>query len=262
MSGLLRSAESVPFRDFFLEVSKGHIRGHSHFHRFGLNEAIGNSFEDVWTASADMVYLETASTITVTSNNGADDIAGTGAQKVTLLMLDSAFNAFSEEVEMDGSGTVVTERTALRVLRVYVSQFGSGRANVAAIDITATTGGGVQAHIPLGENQTLMSHFTVPAGMTGYIVTMVGSVGKNDDAQIKLMQRDATQTNGGFRVARRVPVYQAPFQRELRLPIPIQEKTDVKAQAKAIVAGIQAGISYDMILVKGKYEAGEDILAL
>ena len=94
MSGLSRSAESVPFRDFFLEVSKGHIRGHSHFHRFGLNESVGSAFEDVWTASADMTYLATASTITVTSNNVADDIAGTGAQKIALLMLDSNFNAF------------------------------------------------------------------------------------------------------------------------------------------------------------------------
>ncbi|MGR3221311.1 MAG: hypothetical protein ACUZ8H_16060 [Candidatus Anammoxibacter sp.] len=235
--------------DYLFEIAKGSISNHSTFHRFGLNEAVGTDFEDVWTVSANIVYLTSASTLIVTSNNAQDAIAGTGAQKVTLVMLDANFIEFTEVLNLAASSTVTTTGSALRLVRAYVSQWGSGKENVAVLDITATTGGSTQGEIVVGENQTLMSHYTVPAGKTAYIFNFVPSVGKIDDAQCQLLRKDATVTNSGFIMVQRFPVYQNSYQKDLRIPLKFVEKTDIVVRAKSIVGGIQVGASFDMVIV-------------
>ncbi len=230
-------------------IARGRRLGKSTFVRFGLNEAVGTSFEDVWTVSTNLTYLTSASLLRLTSNAAADAIAGTGAQKVTIQYLDASFIQQEEELDLVASSTVDTSGTALRVVRAWVSQFGSGKANAADIDITAVTGGTAQGEIVLGENQTLMTHYTVPAGKTAYMMYLFASVGKGDDCQIQLIKKDATDANGGFRMAVRFPLYQNNYARESEVPLKFTEKMDLVIRAKSIGGGIQVGAGFDLIVV-------------
>ena len=254
ISGVGAATLADPFfpinSDFFLEVSKGGVVGHSSFHRFGLNESTGNSFEDIWTVSTNLTYLTAASTLTVTSNNAQDDIAGTGAQKVSLVFLDGDFIEVTEVVDLNGNGAVITTGTALRLVSASVSQWGSAPGlNVALIGITATVGATTQGEIATSDNQTLMTHFTVPASKTAYMISSFVSVGKGDDAQVKLLIKDATITNAGFITAVSFPLFQNNFEPNSRLPKRFTEKTDLVIRGKAGAGNIAVGAGYDLVVI-------------
>ena len=105
--------------------------------------------------------------MSVISSDAADDIDGTGAQKITIQGLDANWLPKSLEVDMNGTSETTVASTFIRVFRAFVTQAGSGEVNAG--DITLSIGGITVAKISADMGQTLMAVYTVPAGFTAYI---------------------------------------------------------------------------------------------
>jgi len=172
--------------DFFFEVSKGNVAGHSALIRFARIPATtgGSAQDDI--APFVLTYLTTASTIRIKAGgNAADTAAGTGAQSITVTGLDENYLPVTDVIATAGaSASTATTNTYLRVHSCYVTLVGSGEVNAAGITIEAVTGGTTQALIPAGEGQTEQMYNTIPAGKTGYI----------EEARISLIDQEGGAT--------------------------------------------------------------------
>lgn len=114
---------------------------------------VGSSdFEDLWTCATDLTYLTTASTLDVVSASALDiDTSGTGARKVVLTGLDQNYAPIQEIVNLNGTTTVTTTATFLRLLVAQIVDAGSGESPAGIVSITATTGGSDQGCIGQGK---------------------------------------------------------------------------------------------------------------
>lgn len=113
----------------------------------------------------------------VSSANANDTGAGTGAQKVTINYLTSAFVLKSETVTLNGVTPVNTVNTDIQYIEsIQVTQVGSGGRNAGVISLFQNTGGGGSAFatIAAGDNQTYWAHHYVPAGVTCYLLSVQG----------------------------------------------------------------------------------------
>jgi len=166
--------------------------------KFGYNENVGTSFEDVWVVGGNISFLSAADTMDVVSDDAADtNSAGTGLRKVRLQGLDGDYNFVDEVVDLAGTTPVTTTNSFIRVFRAFSVETGSGEVNAGVISITDTTGGSDQAQILAGDGQTLQAIYTTRAGYYGYVTGVAIGIGGDDVAITQLRTRAPTE---GFRV--------------------------------------------------------------
>jgi len=228
---------------FELQVSRGQIPGHYRLHKFGFNSLINENEETIWDAGGLYVYPSSAVKMTATSTDGAND----EDVQVTIQGLDADYNQISETVTLDGSGTQETNAFFLRVFRAFIagSQEPSGTINI-------TNTGTTYARITLGENQTLMALWTVPAGYTAYLfqkdVTCLTEA-NNKFGTIKLVTREF---GGVFRTKDKYSVQNGHTEISYFTPIPIPEKTDIEARAigSSSNAALHVSSSFDITYIK------------
>jgi len=137
---------------------------------------------------------------------------------------------------------------------------GSDNINNGVITATAATDGTVTAEIPVGLGQTLMCHYTVPAGKDGYITGIDCTVNKNggsspsvDIALYEHLWSGNTTTNGDGRFLHGYWGVRTGQGAALKVYKPykyISEYSDVWLRAGA-VAGTTPDVSasFDIILV-------------
>lgn len=163
--------------------------------KFGLNNAVNTTKEDIWDGGGVYEFPpDEGVACEVVSTLAADSLAGTGAQKVIVQGLDENFEEKQVEVEMTGL-TAVDIGIFSRVYRAYVTVSGTGGANAGVITVrnsAATTK--VYAQIAVGNNQTLMAIYTVPANTIGYLYSLTGCIlretSNNKAADVTLYYRN------------------------------------------------------------------------
>ena len=144
---------------FYLEVQQGKIPGYSMINKFGYNSSIGSgSFETIWETGNNYPWQSTAVTVDVVSDDTNDDVAGTGARTLRIQGLDGSYNLAEETVDMDGTATVTTTQTFLRVFRMSVETAGSSGNNEGTITVTYTGGSDVAATIDRKSTRLNSSH--------------------------------------------------------------------------------------------------------
>ena len=180
--------------DYFVDVARGLVTGHSLVHVFGENPDIDAGLEDLWGGGGDYTGFDatTAETVDVTSSSANDTAAGTGARTVRLYGLDGSLAEQTEDITMNGTSDVVSANTYLRLDKVMVLTAGSGGENAGAITVhQTTTTANVFAEVPAGFNHSMISAYTIPAGKTGFFldwfVEMAG--GNNASSQCRLRVR-------------------------------------------------------------------------
>lgn len=191
--------------DFGLAVAKGDLSNYEIRHVFGYNPDVDSGTEEtIWTAGGLYVHLDTPTILTVSSTSANDTSAGTGARTVYILGINSTGGEVSETVTLNGQTAVNTTHTYTEIQTAQVLTVGSGGQNAGSISLgTGTVTAGVPAniygHILAGENQSLMGHYTVPAGYTGYLISGNMSVGattagKNITGRLKVKQNGIIYT--------------------------------------------------------------------
>ena len=198
-------------------------------YKFGFNTTISTTQETVWDAGGIYSYPSAAGSVDVISTSAADDIDGTGAQKITLEGLDANYLPKTLEVDMDGTSNTVVASTFIRVFRAYVSQAGSSEVNAG--DITLSINGTTVAQISANQGQTLMAVYTVPAGFNAFITQWSFSSGAS--ASNKYLDGSLViRSNGGIlRTKARSTIQNTSFVQDLTVATKAYEKDDIEIRA-------------------------------
>lgn len=172
-SVLSRDFDSLAVRptDPDSETVLGLREGINPFLKFGYNEDVSSSGEEVIAHfGGTFTPLSTATTLTVVSSS-ANDVAttGTGARSLFIQGIDSDRRYQFEFVNLNGTSSVVTSNTWLGVNRIVVFSSGTGQTNEGDISCTATVGGSNQASIPAGTGVTQQAIYHNQDGHIGLI---------------------------------------------------------------------------------------------
>lgn len=244
-SSVTRWGRNEPFE---LQVSRNQIPYHKRVFKFGFNSDVDGTEETIWDAGGIYVYPSSAIAMTATTTAGtASDDNGV---LVTIEGLDTDYNEVSEEVTLAGAGTATTTQTFLRVYRAFVSgsQEPTGSINIA-------NGGTTYARITLGENQTLMALWTVPAGYTAYINNINIATGTANANQYITASFISREINKVFRTQLKQSIGRngvADF--VIEYPLPFDEKTDLEVRAKSSGSNDLVSADFSILYIKNNPE--------
>ena len=238
---------------FYLEVQQGKIPGYSMVNKFGYNSSIGSgAFETIWETGNNYPWQSSAVTVDAVSDDTNDDVAGTGARTLRIQGLDGSYNLVEETVDMDGTTVVTTTQTFLRVFRMSVETAGTSGNNVGNISVTYTGGSDVAATISPGNGQTLMCLYTIPAGYTGYLLSIDVSSGKDQEMDFKFIQRDNSVANAAFQTKQFLNVRGGQTTVIFNAINVIPQKSDIYVSGNAS-SNSSASASFDLLLVQDGY---------
>ena len=234
--------------EFYLQVARSQIAGHETNFKFGFNPDVDDALETIWTEGGLYSYLSAATILKVSSSSTDDTAAGTGARTVEIFGLDSNYNEISETVTLNGQTAVNTTNSYLRINRGIVKSAGSGGQNAGVIYAgTGTVTAGVPANkylsIAIGDNQTLMALWTVPAGYTAFLLqtdVTVATIQNNKYCTAKLVARPYGEV---FQVKDVFVKSQGSTTQVYSIPIRFDEKTDIEWRAIGDSAGADIAIS-------------------
>lgn len=153
--------------------------------RFGNLTAASTA--EVLVAARAYVEQSSQAQRSVVSTSTQDAPAGTGAKKVKITYLDSAYVLKTEEVTLNGTTPVNTVASDIRFIEKFeVSQ---GAAAAGAIKIMTTTGGGGSEFCGIGSgtNDAFLCHHYVQAGKRAWVLGWSATV--DDETKFKLLGR-------------------------------------------------------------------------
>ena len=147
------------------QVALGIVPGFTGFRKFGMNDSVAgtSTLQEVWPIGTPRTLPAAAAVCAVSSDDVNDDgsPASTGALTLTIEGLDANYLEISETITLNGTTTVNTTKSFLRINRAYVATSGSSKFNEG--NITITIGGATQAYVEAEEGQTHQCMYTVPA---------------------------------------------------------------------------------------------------
>jgi len=239
--------------NFLLELSRGNISGMSHVNKFGSGTVAGGADETIWdganlTGITGYTYMGSASTLYISSDNTNDD------QTYEVQGLDENWALQTKTVIANGFNFVAITGLWFRVFRVKNIGTTDNAGNIYISDDNTDVGGNgipdtlinVKAMIGIGNNQTLMSIYTVPAGKTAYIIQYLASVGKGDDVKATLWARNFGEV---FQLKDHHIFYQRMSVRTFSPYPSYTEKTDIEIKGQIGAAGGEISAGFELILV-------------
>ena len=226
----------------YLDVARLVIPNSKIVHKFGANFDIDQATdpESVWTGGGlyPWASLATPQTIYCISTSASDTAT------LTVEGLDANYNEQTESVTLTGTSAVVTTSTFIRVFRMTYED----GANVGTITARVTSGTGtVVAQIDVAYAQTLMAVYTVPAGHTGYMVALDGTIDSNKNCQILMYHRLFGKP---FRIAH-IAESSGHYRYDYHAPLRVPEKTDIDIRVNN-VSGNDSRVTanFDIVLIR------------
>lgn len=243
-----------------IQLADGDIDGVSHIEKFGMNVDVDSDKETVWDGGGIYTYIETAETLTVTSDNPADNPTGAGARNVEIQGMNQAGEVVVETVDI-GATTVAAFK---RVFRAKAVSVGTSGGNEGTISITSDDTSTVLAIIGIdgtgsnaaGRGQTFMALYTIPAGKTGYITQWTVGAGKqNTDAVAMLMTRDPNAAgNGAWNARDIITVSATTYAKNYNIPIKLNAGDDVEVRAYSTTNNSLVSSTFCIILIDNPVE--------
>jgi hypothetical protein len=185
---LTETVTNAMSQDFFVEVAKGNVDGHSTVHKFGAVTLTGTSLTPVCQGGFYRTP-QTGSTVEIVcwSDDANDTAAGSGAREITIEYLDSTGASQTGTIATAGTSESTESVTGVwRIVRAYVSSSGTYATQTAgsqngtitiAEDAAGAKTGNVWASLPeigtsgLATGQSLIGCYTIPLGKTAYILS-------------------------------------------------------------------------------------------
>jgi hypothetical protein len=236
---------SVVAQDYLQSLSEGDIAGHTPFIKFGYNDDVGATEEDIWTQGAVYAFPASAIQMEVVSANANDTVAGSGVQKVRVSYLDNTYASQTETISLNGTTPVATVATnILRVNALRATQVGANK--VAAGLITCRMIGGavtVYRAISAGLTRGRGAIYTVPLGKTLYLTSIAISSGFTTSGKLVRWTGRATfdDLTGGvlnfFQPFFEHQTQDSGFYRPFEMPVKIPATADLKISALSDNAG-------------------------
>ena len=262
----LSASASNLSRDFALEIARNgadnpETAKYRVIHKFGSNEDVGTSEEDIWINGGIYTWLKTTRRLEAIADSAADDSAGTGAWSIVVEGLDANYNEIQETIVMNGTtATDSTTQAFVRVNRAYVTQMGTYHdGNAGNITIRIAGGGAVQAvisGIEPDKGQTQIARYTVPSGYRAWLVGFYIEVQSTKSADFHFWQyRNANDTTSVYSGAKRL-VFQldgieSAFSPTIKAPIgPFPAMTDLWFSALASAVNTNVSADFEIWLEK------------
>ena len=231
------SFASINNAPFGLALQKGEINRFGGIHKFGLNTAVGTSFETIWDGNNTYTYPSSAGTATVTSSNTSADNGGT----VEVEGLDANYDVAKETITIGGSAG---STSFIRVYRVVMKTANTGNANVGVITVTVSST--TVAKIQAGYGQTLMCVYTVPRNHIAYLMQIDIGSSKDLENEIRFITKEIS--NGNVWNTRAFITTRGGFmEKNYVIPVKISEKTDIELIAKASATSSISG-GFELVL--------------
>lgn len=193
-------------------------------------------------------YLTSASALYISSSDAGDD------QDYKIQGLDANWQIQEATVTANGKTFIAITGTWIRIFRVsnegttdnagdiYVSSDNTDAGGNGIPDTVST----IKAKITIGNNQTLMALYTVPAGYTGFLYKWYMSVGRAEDMESTLWIREFGKV---FQLKDHQHLYERYLPREFNPAIPVIEKSDIHIKTMQITtSNKEASAGFDMYL--------------
>lgn len=266
-----------------IQVSRGNLSDHVYVRNtFGSNPDVdaATAPEDIWNGGGNVNYPASASVMNIASTSANDDAAGTGIRTVVVSGLDENWDIQQEIVALDGQTIAQTTGQYIRINRIVARTGGSGATQGTAAGtiriFTGTATAGVPDDLTLvyrqidaNSSSSSSLSFTTPKNWEAHIlyggVQLRSGGGSGNYVGFKFLLRQMMENDGftlktdplfvetlGFISSR-----EAPFRRDLVVPFPIPEATDVKVRAtEASVDNVSVSGSLNYLLVKKRQDIG------
>ena len=247
----------INYRD---AIARG-LPNHSVIHKFGKWD-VTTTVATVWDGAATYSYPPTNTVMRLVSSAAADATAGTGARECTIYGLDSNYAEITESVALAGIVPKTLTAAFLRVYRMIVHSCGTGGLNAGTLYLfddagTITAGTGVPtvtttkfAQIGIGNNQTLMAIYTVPADKKGYLTKFYASSPKGKDANVRMYRRPFGEC---FQLKEQINVYENASEFHHDVPVQIESRTDIEIRASSpSVTGTIVCAGFDLYMTEGE----------
>lgn len=251
--------------DFYAEVQKGNVKGHSIVHKFGHNPLVGTSFVPITSIGAYQTpQVSGATTLRIKAGGDANDTAaGSGAREITVTGLDETGAEVSETIATAGaSASTATTTTFIRFYRAFVSASGtyatsSSGSHADTITIENGAGGTDWGTIDLNSfpnSQTRIGVYTIPLGKTGYILGADISIESTKVVDAIFFQRQNILETSPPYTAMRIVYENAGLTdtRKLSIKSPIggfPELTDLGYMSKVASGTADVDVDFEILLV-------------
>lgn len=216
--------------DFYTAVGLGLVPGVRRITALGSNTDIdqGTLPEEVWSAGGVYPWMTAATALEIISTSTSDSAAGIGARTVIIFGLDANYVEVTQTVTLDGTTPVAIPTQLLRVNSALIASAGTNKVNVGDINIRRVVGGTIQAQIPVGYGVTRQAIYTVPAGHTLSVHSILYSQTRSGGVERTVTIANYIQSPLGFyRMPLELSISQTtPYRHDGEPGINLPEKTD------------------------------------
>ena len=224
-----------------INISRGLMVATTWIHRLAYIPSLTNGSETVIMSggitSGRYTFPSTPQTLNVVSTSTSDD----STKSVLVSGLDGNYNPISETITLNGTSNVTTTKSYLRIQRLSTAGSNAISGNVSIRNAT------VLANLNDGDGQSLQGIYTIPAGVTGYLTNMSGSVPKGGDAMFRLYSKPF---GSSFSAVRHIfGLAAASYDFSFPYPTLLPEKTDIEMTATSSTGGSSATGTFDILLV-------------
>lgn len=245
-----------------LQVAKGLVSGVTGFSKFGRNGAVGTTTVPV---AAGGIYKTptTATALEIVSSSANDTAAGSGAQSVTVVGLDTNWAELSQTIATNGTTPVAVPTNLLRVYRMFVASSGtyatqSAGSHAGTITVRESGAGATWATLDLvnsfPQGQSLIGAYTVPAGHTLYVDTWFVSVESTKPASVQFFRRSSahdvtTPFAGAIRVQKTWEGLVNDAMETETVPLKFEAYTDLGFMASVAAGTAEVSVTFSGYLV-------------
>ena len=248
--------------EFYLNVAKGLVPGHSLVHKFGAG-AVTTTLAPV----SNLTKYETPTTaqaLEVVSDSASDAVGGGGATKVTILGLDSSWNEVEQTITLTGTTPAALTTNLIRLYRWYVSEseaYATATTGSHVGNLTIQLSGGgttwdTMTITPFATGQSQIGAYTIPTGYTGYLLAKTVFTDSSKTADVYFFQRPnaddvATPYSGAMRLVEREVGVSGGFKADFISPKSgIVGPADVGFMANVSSGTAEISVEFELLLVQ------------
>ena len=230
--------QRVSTQSYFTEIAEGNIPDHNFISKFGFDDDVDSSHQEVWTGSRAYPYMTTASTLYLSSSNTNDD------QSYEIQGLDGNWRLQTIRVTANGFLPITLPGTWIRVFRVK-NMGTTDNAGIIYVHLDADPGGdGIpdtiatdsKAEIAVGRNQTLMAMWSVSRHHTAYITNFYASC-SHATAKIGEIGLWIRPFGGVFQISKIISINSGKTATiKYDFPLKVEAKSDIRITAKSATA--------------------------